>query len=607
MALQMTPQGTSGSPFVGIDFGSCATRVSIAHGEGAALLTDSTGESAIAAPLALSPQGGVLAGAAARERQLLFPEETLLSPKSLLCQSGEELAADEALFPHKISDPGAVLQIEIGGRTRSAVELVALYFAELRQRLEILRESPASSAVVSTPVAFSPFDRQSLHLAARMAGFQRVRLIEDPTAAALGWMARGGRGRVVVCCWGGEHFSASIVQADPEIARVIASVGAARVGGGQIDRLIARDLLERVRGALTTDPRHEAHLARYALVTAEKVRRALSQKSKTEVQIPLAGAAKPLKQAYQKEHLVGWSEAVLGHARRLCDLLQQKAERRRGDYDALILAGGLTRMPQMREMLEQVFGAPVAEGIDPEEAVARGAVARGRYLDRAAELPLVLDSLPRGYGLEGPGGAVEAILEAGTAVPASKVETFTTYLDQQTTVGVQLFSQVASDWRPLAQVQLSKATPMKAGQPAIEVTFTADEDGVLSVEAAEMMRGKQLVAELHPLRGLSSAQVRATLESLDVAADEDFPAALRRMVKDRAGFLLRSVRDASRRHAGKMTRDEKQLFAKKIQEMEELIDAGEVAEIREALQELEAIAGPLKSRILDAGLQTFLR
>lgn len=607
MALQMIQQGTTESPFIGIDFGTSTTRVAVPRGDGAALLPDLAGETAIPSLLALSPQGGVLTGSAAGERQLLFPHETLQAPKSLLCLGGDELAGQEVFFPHVITEPGAVLQIEIGGRPRTAAELVALYLADLRRNVEILREAPVRSAVLTVPVDFSPFDRQVLRLAAQMAGFRRVRVIDDPTAAALAWVSQGGRGRAAVCCWGAEHFSASIVQANSEIVRIQASVGAKRLGGNSIDQALATDFLERVRASLSAEPQSEAHLARYALVAAEKAKRDLFAKAKVEIRMPLAGQAKPFKHAYKKGDLAGWVAPLSARVSGLCDTLQKMAGIERGSCDALILCGGLTQSPLLRETLQQAFDCAPLEGLDPEEAVARGALARGRYLDRAAELPLVLDAIPAAYGLEGPGGQVEAILGRGVTIPASKIKTFTTYLDQQTSVGVQLFSQSELEWQPLAQVQLSKATPMKAGQPAIEVTFLADEDGVVSVEAREVMRGKKLEAELHPVRGLSSAQVRATLESLTIEPAEDFAAGLRRSLKERASFLLRSVRDAARRHTGKMTRDEKQIFAKKIKEMEELLDAGEVAEIREALRELEAVAIPLKARILGTGLQPLLR
>lgn len=607
MALQL-PQKSSEGSFIAIDFGTSVSRMAYARGDVVVFLPDLPGEISIPSVLALSPQGGVVAGAAARERETLFPHETLLSPRFLLSADAAQLQDHGPFLPQAVAtDSGPLLQLEIGGRQRSSIELGAIFLAFLRRTAEFSREEPVRSVVLTVPVAFSPFDRQALRLAAGMAGFQRVRLIDEPTAVALSWAAQGGRGRVAVCSWGAGYFSASIMQIEAELVRVLGTVGSVRVGGNALDRALAGDFLGRVRKECGASFENEAHVARYILVAAEAAKREIVQRRSAALQFAIAGRNRPFKHTYEQADLAAWLEPLKQRVGSLCEGLLADAGLEKGDLETLVVAGGMTRIDSLTAHLSEIFGRQPIEGVDVEEAAVRGAVARCRHLQHEGSEKLVLDPLPAACGLEGQGGRITAILERGVAIPARKLETFTTYLDQQTEVGVQLFSQQENEWVSLAQVEISKIVPMKAGQPVVEIAFQVDEDGILEVAAREVTRGKALGVELRPHRGLAASQVSATLEGLPKGEEEDFAASLRRALRERASFLLRSVRDAVRKHPGTMTRDEKQLITKKIKEMEEILDAGDLAEIRGALLELEEVAQPLKRRILDASLQSLLR
>ncbi len=589
------------------DFGTSASRIAYARGSGSALVTDLAGDARIPSVLAVSAGGGVLAGAQARDRQMLHPEHTVLSIRSLLTASLEELGERGAFFPHQIETAsGSMLRINAGGRMRSAIELVAQYLAFLRRTAEISLERPVHSAVVTVPVCFSPFDRQVMRLAARMAGFQRVRLIDEPTATALAWVASGGRGRIAVCCWGAGYLSASILELKTDLVKVIATAGTKSAGGDLIDLQIARDFMSRIRDQVGT-LQHEAHVARHLLGVAESAKRVLAERGKAEISVQLAGGAGVVRHTYTAEDLKSWLAPLVAEAEQLCDRLLSDAGMLKGDIDTLVLAGGMTRIADLSTHLSGFLGRSVAEGFNAEEAAVLGACMRARILNRDGSDLLVLDALPCGLGLEGAGGSVSAILERGIALPAGKRDIYTTYLERQTQVAVQLFGNEGLKWAPLARIELSQIPPMKAGIPALEVSFEPDEDGILEISANETTRSKPLGLDVRPARGLASSVVEAMLESLPAAKESGFQEELYLELRQRSRFVLDTLRELARRSVGVMTRDERQLIDKKSRELEEVMEGADFAEMRACIQELEEAARPLMQRDIDTSLLSLLQ
>ncbi len=605
MAAQPTRQSTE-PDFVAFDLGTGTSRIAYARGEGHAFVTDLAGDARIPSVIALSGGGGILAGAAARDRQALYPQHTLRSLRSLLTAGPGTVTPRGPFFPHPVnSDVQTMLQVDVGERERPAIELIALFLAFLRRSAELALERPVTAGVVTVPTCFTPFDRQTLRVAARMAGLERVRLIDEPIAVAEAWLAAGHSGRAAVCTWGAGYLSAALVELQDGFLRVLSTAGSAEVGGDQIDLQLAGDFLGKVkekRGQLE----NESHIARYVLVAAEKAKHGICERGHAELQLPIVGGKEAVRQTYTNEDLDRWCESLRTEASRVCEQLLTDAGLLKGDLDALVLAGGLTRIPALREHLETCFGLSAGDVPDPEEAAVLGALARARLLDHAQSEPLVLDVLPCSLGLEAQAGSMSPILKRGAVIPGGKREVFTTYLERQTDVAIQLFAKAASDWAPLARIELSQIPPMKAGLPAIEVSFAVDEDGVLEVTALETTKQKPLGLELRPIRGLSSSAVRATLESVPKVKAAEFEEALREELRARGRFVLESLRELSRRRAGIITRDEKQLIAKKAKELEEVLEGADLMEIRTCAQELEEAARPLMQRDLDASLQLLL-
>lgn len=595
--------------FVAVDFGTRASRVAAARGETIVRAADLFGETEFPSVLALSPQGGLWAGADARQTQALFPVETLIALKSLLTADPAELEQRGVFFPHTL-DPATrtMLQLEIGGRRRTAIELVGLYLNYLRRTAEISFERPVASGVFTVPVDFTPFDRQGLRLAARLAGFARVRLIDEPTAVALAWVAQGFRGRLAVCCWGAGHFGASILEAQPDLVRVRSSVGSGQIGGDRIDLTLAADFLARLETQVgSPGPENRAHIARHLLGLAAAVKHELTSKSKAELRLSMQGRGETLRHTYTQADLDAWLTPHLATATELCRTLFADAGLLRGDVDALVLAGGMVRIERVARSLAEAVGRPTGEPDASGDAALRGALRRARFLDRDAPEPLLLDALPLALGLETQGGQVIRLLGRGEILPASKVELFTTYLEKQSEVGIQLYGHHGLRWDKLARIEVSRIPAMKESEPQLEVSLLLDEDGALECAAQETARNKPLLLEVRPERGLPASQLATAHQEIPPPDARPFNEGQREELRERGRLLLETVRSVIKQFPGALTRDEKQLLSSKAKELEEVIASGDLVELRSCSRELGEAAQPILQRVHDKSLEALLR
>ncbi|MBP6875015.1 MAG: Hsp70 family protein [Candidatus Eisenbacteria bacterium] len=592
--------------FVAFDFGTRSGRIAYARGSTPAIVADLSGETEIPAALTLSPEGGMLAGVEARNQQALFPSETVLSMRWLLTANLEELSARGPFFPHGLGDSAQLPQIEIGGRRRMPMELAALFLLHMRRTAEVALERPVESAVLTVPAAFAPLERQTMRLAALMAGLRRIRLIDESTAVALAGVASGVQGRMAVCCWGAGYASLAIVDGQRELVRVLGQTGSASVGGERLELALAQDALARLRAAGHAIE-NETHVARQLLGLAGGAIARIAADGEAAIELRMAEQKQPFRHTYRRDDLEPWLAPMRGavedHARMLAAGLGFLP----GDVDGLILAGGMTRLPSVREALERLFGRPAVTTLDPMEAAVRGALLRAGFLNREIPQPLVLDSLPQSLGVEIQQGRVSTLLPGTERIPASKAELFTTYLEKQTEIGIPLHAQRNGRWEPFASAVISKIPPMKGSQPQIEVTFGIDEDGVLEVAAREVAKSRALEVELRPSRGLTSAQLKSVLQELPAPAGEAFLDRMREELRGRGRLLLQAVNLVMTQQPGMMTRDEKQLILGKSRELEEVLEGVDLGEMRTCSREFADAAQPLLQRLYDKSLEALLR
>ncbi|MFH1145143.1 MAG: Hsp70 family protein, partial [Candidatus Eisenbacteria bacterium] len=390
-------QKTAEETFIAIDFGTRASRIAHAGSETKPLIGDLTGEMEIPAALTLSKEGGMLAGLEAHAHAVLLPAETVLSLRALFTQGSPELVERGPFFPHALGD-SQLLQVEVGGRRRLPMELAALYLLHLRRTAELALERPVESVVLTVPVVFTALDRQAYRLSARMAGFRRVRLIDESTAAALAALAAGVQGRVAVCSWGAGFLSLALVELRRDIVKVLAAAGSSQAGGERVELALARDFLARVREAGLSFE-NETHVARHILMAAAKALPEIASRGEAEVQVRLADQRQPFRQVYRRDDIQTWLEPLKETATTLGKRLAGDLHLLPGDVDALVLAGGVTRFDSVRKHLVGFYRRAAVDSIDPLEAAVRGALVRAQFLNRETPQPLVLDSLPWSVGV----------------------------------------------------------------------------------------------------------------------------------------------------------------------------------------------------------------
>jgi molecular chaperone DnaK len=267
----------------------------------------------------------------------------------------------------------------------------------------------------------------------------------------------------------------------------------------------------------------------------------------------------------------------------------------------------MIRIDAVVQKLSDVIGRAPADADPAGDAALRGALRRARFLDREVPEPLVLDALPLAFGLEGQGGSVNVLLKRAEVLPASTIELFTTYLEKQAEVAIPLFGHRGRSWEKLGRVELARIPAMKEGEPQIEVAFLLDEDGVLEVTVQETARSKPLTLEVRPERGLTASQLSAAVKEIQPPEERAFEERLREELRERGRAQLEIVRALLRQTPSALTRDERQLITAKAKELEEVIEGGDLVELRTCSRELCEAAHPVLQRVYDKSLEALLR
>ena len=610
---------TNPTRIVGIDLGTTNSLVAFMQGDHPVVIPGEDGVNLVPSVVAIPDSKKIVVGNPAAYYLATTPDRVIYSAKRLMGRGVEDVQEELKLFPfHLAADiqPGEVLRIQLGDQQYTPPEISAYVLRQLKRNAERYFGSPVTKAVVTVPAYFNDAQRQATKDAGRMAGLEVLRLVNEPTAAALAYgLDRQKEGIVAVYDLGGGTFDISILKLHEGIFEVIATNGDTHLGGDDIDNLLIAIALDDIQGELNLDLKTNAEAVQAIRKAVIEAKIALSTEEAARISVDLPNG-QPYRREITREQFEQLIQPVIDRTVGPCKQALKDAGITPEQIDEVVLVGGSTRIPLVRSLTDQLFhlaprGKKPHIELNPDEVVALGAAVQAKILEggsAATENMLLLDVTPLSLGIEALGGVVAKIIHRNSTIPASATEHFTTGVEGQTNVAIHVVQgerELAKDCRSLARFDLKGIPPMSAGLPRIEVKFLIDANGILHVSAREQRSGKEAEIEVKPTYGLTDEQVETMiLDSFD-NAEEDIR--LRQLIeaKNEASTILIAVEKAPANAAWQqLTEEERTQIGLLSNELQVLKEGDDLQALRAGTEALDKATRRFAELMMDTAVAT---
>ena len=585
------------SKIIGVDLGTTNSVVAIMEGAAPKVLINQQGNRLTPSVVGFTDKGERLVGQTARHQQVTNPMNTVFSIKRFMGRRHNEVASEEKMVPYGIvGETEELVKVEVRGKDYTPPEISAMVLGDLKKTAEDYLGEEVTRAVITVPAHFNDSQRQATKDAGQIAGLKVERIINEPTAAALAYgMEKQKNEKVAVFDFGGGTFDVSIMDIGDGVFEVLSTDGDTHLGGDDLDEVLIHYIADEFKKAEGINLREDPMALQRLKEAAEKAKCELSTAMESNINLPFITATqsgpKHLTMTITRAKFEQLCDDIFQRLVGPCKQAMSDAKFTSSDVDEVVLVGGSTRIPKVREIVKEIFGKEPNQSINPDEVVAMGAAVQGGILAGEVEEQMVLlDVTPLSLGVETLGNVMTKLIERNTTIPTEKKEVFSTAADNQSEVTIHVLQgerEFAKDNRTLGRFNLTGIPPAPRGAPQVEVTFNIDANGILSVAAKDTATGVEQSIEIKGSSGLSDEEIEQMKKDAEAHAAEDKSRREVVDLKNQADQLAFAAEKTLTEHGEKVSGEDRSNIESAVSALREAVKGDDAEVIKRAMETLE--------------------